>query len=287
MSVSSPAAAGILYIVPTPIGNLEDITQRALSVLRNVNVIAAEDTRHSGVLLQHFAINTALVSVHEHNESQRAHGLIKRLLEGENIALISDAGTPLISDPGYVLVNECRSAGITVTALPGPCAFVTALSGAGLPTDKVSFCGFLPVKHKARLSVLSSVEQSTHTTAFYEAPRRIITTLQDIADTLGPHRQVAIAKEITKAFEHYEVGTALSCIEWLEADSARQKGEFVVLIGPDTRSNTEIPPEALKLLRTLSEVLPLKKAAAIVAEHYELKKNALYQKGLEWHSDAN
>jgi len=286
VSVSSPAVSGTLYIVPTPIGNLDDITQRALHVLRDVDVIAAEDTRHSGILLQHFTISTPLISVHEHNESQRAHGLLKRLAEGESIALISDAGTPLISDPGYVLVNECRSAGFNVTALPGPCAFVTALSGAGLPTDSFSFNGFLPVKQKARLNALSALQGSEQTTVFYEAPRRILTTLNDISEQLGDTRKVAIAKEITKTFEHYEVGTASSCIAWLQEDVARQKGEFVVLIGPDTADKSAMPHDAISLLKTLADVLPLKKAAAIVAEHYGLKKNALYQHGLEWQKDS-
>lgn len=282
MSVSTLDASGTLYIVPTPIGNLSDITFRAVEVLKAVDVIAAEDTRHSARLMQHLAVATPMISLHEHNEAQRCEKFIERLKLGESIALISDAGTPLISDPGYILVNACRKANVAVVALPGPCAFITAASGAGMPTDNLCFRGFLPVKQKAKNDVLASLIGSAQTTVFYEAPRRIAATLHDIQAVLGESRQIAVIKEISKTFEHYEVGSAEQCISWLRVDAAHEKGEFVVIIGPDIQDNASIPQDAKNLLLSLIAELPLKKAAAIVAEHYSIKKNELYQLGLSF-----
>jgi 16S rRNA (cytidine1402-2'-O)-methyltransferase len=281
MSVSTPAAQGTLYIVPTPIGNLKDITLRAVDVLNDVDLIAAEDTRHSGILMQHLAISTPLIAVHEHNESQRAQTLVEKLNSGLSVALVSDAGTPLISDPGYTLVNVCRDAGISVVALPGPSAVITALSGAGLPTDSFTFYGFLPVKQQAKKSALENAVDATATSVFYEAPRRVVDTLKAMAEVLGAERKIAVVKELTKTFEHYQVGTAQTCIDWLLVEDARQKGEFVLLVGPAEKNDGALPTQALKLLSVLQKELPLKKAAGIVAEHYGLKKNQLYQVGLE------
>lgn len=272
---------GKLYIVPTPIGNLADITHRALNVLAEVDLIAAEDTRHSLRLLQHYDISTRLISLHDHNEAQRAGQLISRMQQGLNIALISDAGTPLISDPGYGLVNQCRAAGVDVIPLPGPCAATTALCAAGLATDRFRFEGFLPVKLQARQQRLANLLTETATCIFYEAPRRIEQTLGDIVEVLGAEREVVIAKELTKTFETFYSGSAKTCLEWLQADPNHQRGEFVLMIGGNKRQHSSLPAEALNLLSLLVKELPLKKAAAITAEHYSLKKNELYQAGLD------
>lgn len=270
-----------LYIVPTPIGNLDDISPRALTVLSEVDWIAAEDTRHTHKLLQHFSVNTRTLSLHEHNEDKRTAMLCQRLKDGETVALVSDAGTPLISDPGFILVRRCREEGIPVVALPGPCAAITALSASGLPTDKFMFEGFLPPKTGPRKQVLEGLSERTFTTVYYEAPRRVLDTVQDICETLGEHRHIVLAKELTKTFETYVDGAAKDVAEWLQEDPVRQKGEFVLMISPAAAQQKALPPEALSLLASLKPLLPLKKAAAIVAEHYNLKKNALYQAGLE------
>lgn len=275
--MSEPAT---LYIVPTPIGNLNDISARALATLSQVAWIAAEDTRHSARLLQHFGINTRTLSLHEHNEDKRTAMLCSRLHGGDDVALISDAGTPLISDPGFILVRRCREEGIPVVALPGPCAAITALSASGLPTDRFLFDGFLPVKMQARSAALQVIRERSFTSVFYEAPRRILETVKAMDDQLGD-RHIVIAKEISKAFETYVSGTPAKVKAWLEADAVHQKGEFVVMVAPAPVAEDALPPEAVSLLKVLAGYLPLKKAAAIVAEHYSLKKNALYQAGLE------
>ncbi|MCW8091792.1 16S rRNA (cytidine(1402)-2'-O)-methyltransferase [Alteromonas sp. ASW11-130] len=275
------SASATLYIVPTPIGNLQDISQRALDTLREVDWIAAEDTRHTHKLLQHFAINARTLSLHEHNEDKRAAMLCQRLLDGESVALVSDAGTPLISDPGFILVRKCREEGIVVTALPGPCAAITALSASGLPTDKFVFEGFLPVKMLAREQALENLQKRTATSVFYEAPRRIAETIEVVEKVLGTSRQIVLAKEISKTFETYISGNVEKVRDYLSQDPAHQKGEFVLIIAGCDATPSEIPPEALKLLTLLQTELPLKKAAAIVAQQYDLKKNRLYQIGLE------
>ncbi|MCW8106989.1 16S rRNA (cytidine(1402)-2'-O)-methyltransferase [Alteromonas ponticola] len=275
------SSSATLYIVPTPIGNLQDITQRALDTLRNVDWIAAEDTRHTHKLLQHFSINGRTLSLHEHNEDKRAAMLCQRLIDGESVALVSDAGTPLISDPGFVLVRKCREEGVKIIALPGPCAAVTALSASGLPTDKFVFEGFLPVKMLAREQVLETLQTRTITSVFYEAPRRVVDTVEAVAKVLGEDRQLVLAKEISKTFETYVSGNPQTILEYLHRDPAHQKGEFVLMIAGCASTTTEVPPEALQLLTILQTELPLKKAAAIVAQHYGLKKNRLYQIGLE------
>lgn len=272
---------GKLFIVPTPIGNLSDISHRALKVLAEVDLIAAEDTRHSLKLLQHYDIQTKLISLHDHNETQRATQLIAKLQQGQNVALISDAGTPLISDPGYSLVNQCRAAGLIVIPLPGPCAAITALSAAGLPTDRFCFEGFLPVKMQAKHQALAALLLEPATSVFYESPRRIAQTLGDIVEVLGTERDVVLAKELTKTFETFYSGTAGECLEWLQADANHQRGEFVLMVAGIKLSQTEVSSEALSLLKLLMKELPLKKAAAITAEHFTLKKNVLYQLGLE------
>lgn len=275
---------GILYIVPTPIGNLADMTLRAQQVLAEVTAIAAEDTRHSRVLLEHYGIQTPMFALHEHNERQKAAALIKRLQGGESIALISDAGTPLISDPGFPLVRACRAAGVQVTALPGPSAAITALSACGLPTDRFLFAGFLPAKQQARLSALTKLADEEATMVFYEAPRRIVDTLEAVIEAFGAERDLVVAREISKQFETYLVGTAAEVLAQVQADANQQRGEIVLIVAGATRHADSIPTEALQLLATLNEALPPKKAAKIVAAHYGLRANDLYKIGLEHNS---
>jgi 16S rRNA (cytidine1402-2'-O)-methyltransferase len=273
-----------LYIVPTPIGNLDDITKRATDTLQMVDWVAAEDTRHSLRLLQHLGVKAKTLSLHEHNEDKRTAMLCHRLKSGESVALISDAGTPLISDPGYVLVRACREQGINVIALPGPCAAITALSASGLATDRFIFEGFLPPKSLSRQNVLAGLLNRSYTSVFYESPRRILATVGDIKSVLGDDRKIVLAKEISKTFERYISGNAQTVMDWLTEETAHQKGEFVLMIAGVSEQTTGLPDDALGLLETLVDVLPLKKAAAIVADHYQLKKNALYQAGLDMNS---
>ncbi len=271
-----------LYIVPTPIGNLGDITQRAIEVLSCVDLIAAEDTRHSGKLLSHFNIQTKTFALHDHNEQQKSQILVDKLLSGQSIALISDAGTPLISDPGYHLVNKCRQAGIKVVPLPGACAFVTALSASGLPSDRFSFEGFLPAKSKARQDTFREIEKVQRTCIFYESPHRIMDSLQDMLEVLGPYREVVLARELTKTFETIQGMPLGELIPWIEADHNRKKGEMVILIhGYREQSSEALSADTIRLFKILVNELPLKKAAAIVAQVHGLKKNALYKWGLE------
>ncbi len=271
-----------LYIVPTPIGNLGDITQRAIEVLSSVDLIAAEDTRHSGKLLSHFNIQTKTFALHDHNEQQKAQILVDKLQSGQSIALISDAGTPLISDPGYHLVNKCRQAGVKVVPLPGACAFVTALSASGLPSDRFSFEGFLPAKSKARRDKFRDIEKAPRTCIFYESPHRIMDSLQDMLEVLGSEREVVLARELTKTFETIQGMPLGELIPWIEEDDNRKKGEMVILIhGYREESSNELAADAIRLLTILVKELPLKKAAAVVAEIHGLKKNVLYKWGLE------
>ncbi|MFT4653403.1 MAG: 16S rRNA (cytidine1402-2'-O)-methyltransferase [Patiriisocius sp.] len=271
---------GILYIVPTPIGNLSDMSSRAIDILQEVDLIAAEDTRHSGHLLQHFLIKTRSVSLHDHNEQHRTQLLLKKLQDGQNIALISDAGTPLISDPGYTLVSTCRLHNITVIALPGPCALTTALSASGLPTDRFMFLGFLPVKQKAKAESLKFASLQHMTCVFYEAPRRVKDTIEVCAKVLPSHHQIVLAKELSKRFENYVSGTAEEVLAWLTQEPAHQKGEFVLMIYCKMVVSEELPLSAKELMLQLTALLPPKAAAAIVSEHYKLNKKTLYQYAL-------
>ena len=277
------ASEAVLYIVATPIGHLDDISQRAVSVLREVAWVAAEDTRHSGKLLSHLGISARFLSLHDHNEKQRAASLVEKIKAGENVALISDAGTPLISDPGYSLVRLCREAGVRVVPIPGPCALIAALCCAGLPTDKFHFIGFLPAKSGQRQQVLKDIPSGVGTVICYEAARRVIDTLQDVIAVYGPDRELVLAKELTKTFEHFEHGTAASIIAWLEEDPQRCQGEMVLMIAPPAeKAADDINPVAQQTLRLLMAELPLKKAAALTAEIHGEKKNALYKLGLSW-----
>ena len=269
-----------LYIVATPIGNLDDITLRAIDTLKRVDLIAAEDTRHSGLLLQHLGIKAKLFSLHDHNEQEKAQVLIEKLQAGLSIALISDAGTPLINDPGYHLVKACRENGIKVVPIPGACAAIAALSVAGLPSDKFIYEGFLPAKSKARQNSLASLITEPRTMIFYESTHRLLETLKDMQTIFGADKQIVLAKELTKTWETIVSFPVNELIDWLNQDASRQKGEFVLIVAGYTESNKDIDPKAINTLKLLQKELPLKKAAAITAEIYGLKKNQLYQIGL-------
>ena len=269
--------AGILYVVATPIGNLGDMTPRAVEVLQQVDRVAAEDTRHSAGLMRHFAIVTPMLSLHEHNERQKVAALLQRLQGGENIALISDAGTPLISDPGYVLVHEAQLAGIRVIPIPGASALIAALSASGLPTDRFSFEGFLPAKGGARRKFLEALRQERRTLAFYESPHRILDSLTDMAGVFGETRQAVVARELTKTFETIRHDSLGGLLEWVRGDSNQQKGEFVILVHGCEAAGEGIDPEACRIAELLAAELPLKQAAALAAKISGEKKNTLYK----------
>lgn len=271
---------GTLYIVATPIGNLGDMTSRAVEILRTVDCIAAEDTRHSASLLQHYSINKPMLALHEHNERERTEQLCQRLLNGESIALISDAGTPLICDPGYVLVRGVRQLNIKVVPVPGPCAAITALCAAGLPTDRFIFEGFLPAKSKQRTERLSVLLPETRTLIFYEAPHRILDCLQDMQQIWGPDRELVIARELTKMFETIRAGTCAELIAWVSHDSNQERGELVIIAAGNPVAEEVIPAE--HILKMLLEELPLKTAVELAAKISGHKKNELYKKALGW-----
>ncbi|WP_122602612.1 16S rRNA (cytidine(1402)-2'-O)-methyltransferase [Pseudomonas viridiflava] len=281
--VASNSTPGSLYVVATPIGNLDDMSVRALKVLREVTLIAAEDTRHSSRLMQHFGISTPLAACHEHNERDEGSRFIARLLAGDDVALISDAGTPLISDPGYHLVRQARAAGIPVVPVPGACALIAALSAAGLPSDRFIFEGFLPAKAVGRKARLEQVKEEPRTLIFYEAPHRILECLQDMEQVFGADRPALLAREITKTFETLK-GLPLGELRaFVEADSNQQRGECVVLVAGWTPPEDEdvIGAEARRILDLLLEEMPLKRAAALAAEITGVRKNLLYQVALD------
>lgn len=269
-------------MVATPIGNLQDITLRALDVLRTVDTIAAEDTRHTAHLLSHFAIQKKMIAVHEHNEHKSAALLLKRLQAGESIALVSDAGTPGISDPGAVVVDALRDAGITVVPVPGASAVVAALSAAGITSHGFMFQGFLPASGAARRRALESLRGETTTLVFYEAPHRIRASIADMAVVLGGERRLIIAREITKTFESFHRCRLDEAEGWLQQDANRQRGEFVLLVEPaPQKAEAEVGEEAQRILKLLLADLPLKQAVKLAAEITGGKKNALYQYALE------
>ncbi|OZI14452.1 16S rRNA (cytidine(1402)-2'-O)-methyltransferase [Sodalis-like symbiont of Philaenus spumarius] len=274
-------SASTLYVVPTPIGNLEDITRRALSVLQGVDLIAAEDTRHTGLLLQHFAIKARLFALHDHNEQQKADILLAKLQDGQSIALVSDAGTPLINDPGYHLVRHCREAGIRVVPLPGACAAITALSAAGLPSDRFCYEGFLPAKRHARLNSLQALTQEPRTLIFYESTHRLLESLEDMTTAFGTLRYVVMARELTKTWETLYGAAVAELLAWVQEDEKRHRGEMVLIVEGYHAPDDVLPPEALRTLALLQAELPLKKAAALAAEIHGVKKTALYRYGLD------
>ncbi|WP_205438764.1 16S rRNA (cytidine(1402)-2'-O)-methyltransferase [Edwardsiella tarda] len=280
-------SAATLYVVPTPIGNLGDITQRALATLKAVDLIAAEDTRHTGMLLQHFAINARFFALHDHNEQQKADLLIDKLRAGQSIALVSDAGTPLINDPGYHLVRRCREAGIRVAPLPGACAATTALCAAGVPSDRFCYEGFLPAKSKARRDRLRALQQEARTLIFYESTHRLLESLEDMVSELGGARYVVLARELTKTWENIHGAPVAQLLAWVREDENRRKGEMVLIVEGYQADEEALSPEALRTLALLQAELPLKKAAALAAEIHGVKKNALYKYALAQQSGDN
>lgn len=283
MTEESPA----LYVVPTPLGNLTDITHRAVEVLRQVAWIAAEDTRHSAPLLRHYSSNARLLPAHEHNEEAAARQVIARLQAGESVALISDAGTPGVSDPGTRLVAQVRAAGFRVVPLPGACAAITALSAAGLSEAHFLFYGFLPAKAGQRDAALQALVDLPYALVFYEAPHRILETVAALARALGGERTLVVARELTKLFETIHSGPLAEAEAWLTADPNRQRGEFVLLVsGAPERSSDALSDEAERVLRLLlDEGLPLKQVAKLAQAITGAGKNALYARALELKQD--
>lgn len=273
---------GTLYVVATPIGNLKDLSLRAIEVLKEVDKIVAEDTRHSGSLLKHFSIAKPTLSLHEFNERERLLKIMDLLRQGESIALISDAGTPLISDPGFHLVREAIAEGMTVTPVPGPCAAIAALSVAGLPTNQFVFEGFLPAKEEARHQRLQSLSQEVRTMIFYEAPHRLLAALRAMALVFGEERKAVVARELTKLYESIQHGSLNDLAHQYELHPDTLRGEIVILVAgileEKSESKTVVPSEVLDIL--LQE-LPLKQAALLASKITGERKNVLYEMALK------
>lgn len=279
---------GVLYVVATPIGNLNDISTRAIEVLSKVDLIAAEDTRHSRTLLSNFGIDTRMLALHEHNEYQALEKVIDRLRRGDAVALISDSGTPLISDPGFALVRECHREGITVSPIPGPSAAIAALSVSGLASDSFLFQGFPNRNKAARRAEFEGLAHESRTMLFYESSHRVRACLQDMVDIFGADRQAVIARELTKLHETILNGTLASLYETLEQDPMQSKGEFVLILsGRSEGQSDELAPDVTKTIKLLMQELPLKQAAALTAKLTGEKKNRLYQYGLELQGDVS
>lgn len=270
----------MIYIVATPIGNLEDISLRAIRILKEVDFIAAEDTRHSQKLLTCLHISTPLVAFHDFNEKRRYTSFLDKVAKGATMALISDAGTPLISDPGYMLIREAHQRGIPVSPIPGPSAFVAALCASGLPTDRFVFEGFLPPKAKQRQDRLMQLRNEPRTLIFYESPHRILDLVNDLNAIFSGEREVALAKELTKAFETIYTAHLSDLQQWLLGDPMRQKGEFVVIV--QGQSEVKKPSECSeeRVLSVLQRELPLKQAVALAAQITGQPKNKLYKAAL-------
>ena len=270
----------VLYVVATPIGNLADITHRAISTLESVDVIAAEDTRHTGQLLKHLNIKNKLLSLHDHNERSQSSIIITHLEQGKSVALVSDAGTPLISDPGFFLVREVRHAGFKVVPIPGPCAMVTALSVSGIATDRFVFEGFLPQKSGARRKHLKTLENEQRSMVFYESTHRIESSLSDMKSIFGKSREVTIARELTKTFETIYSNSLENTITWMQDDHQQKKGEFVVIVSGNPQSSSTSDVEVDRIVDILMKQLPLAQAAAVAAEISGQRKKDLYQRAL-------
>lgn len=282
MSLNTTNHSGILSIVATPIGNLDDMTPRAIEVLKSADIIACEDTRTSGKLLNHFNISTTTWAYHEHNADVQTDKFIELLQAGKSIALISDAGTPLVSDPGFQLVLACHQAGIKTVPVVGASAVIGALSVAGLPSDRFSFLGFLPAKSAGRVKQLTEHRTRTETMIFYEAPHRIIACLNDMAEVFGADREITFCRELTKTFETVHKTTLGELIEFVTTDNNQQKGEIVLVVaGKPSHANDDDISKHDGLLLRLLEDLSVKKAAALASDITGVKKNALYQRLLE------
>lgn len=269
---------GTLYVVATPIGNLGDITLRALETLKSADAIAAEDTRHTSGLLSHFGVSKKLLAVHEHNEHQSAEKLLTQLKAGKNIALVTDAGTPGISDPGAVVVDFIRKAGVKVVPIPGVSAVIAALSASGIIQNGFLFHGFLPASGAARRKALEVLKTQTVTLVFYEAPHRIVESIADMATVLGVERRVTFARELTKTFETIYSCDLADAVIWLQADTNQQRGEFVLLVeAAAAKVAEEFSEEVVRILKLLLADLPLKQAVKLAAEITNEKKNDLYE----------
>ena len=273
---------GTLFIVATPIGNLDDITFRAFEVLKNVDFVLAEDTRHSKKLLSHLDISKPIRAFHEHNEREKTKAIISEIYSGKSIALISDAGTPLISDPGYFLVAQAKKEGLKVVPIPGPTALITALSASGLASDSFTFLGFLPSKQTARVKLLIGLVGRTETIIFYESPKRVLATLTDMQTIFGDSREVCLAKELTKAFETIHTDSIPNLIEYLTIDQNHQKGEFVILISATNKIDlAEAEIQLDSLLPILCAEMGTSKAAKIAAKITGIDKKKCYKRAMD------
>ena len=273
---------GTLFIVATPIGNLDDITFRAFEVLKSVDFVLAEDTRHSKKLLSHLDISKPIRAFHEHNEREKTKAIISEIYSGKSIALISDAGTPLISDPGYFLVAQAKKEGLKVVPIPGPTALITALSASGLASDSFTFLGFLPSKQTARVKLLRGLVDRTETIIFYESPKRVLATLTDMQTIFGDSREVCLAKELTKAFETIQTGSIPNLIDYLTIDQNHQKGEFVILISATDKIDiAEAETQLNSLLPILCAELGASKAAKLAAKITGIDKKQCYKRALD------
>jgi 16S rRNA (cytidine1402-2'-O)-methyltransferase len=284
--MSTALPAGTLYVVATPIGNLGDFTARAISVLGQVSRVLAEDTRNSRLLLQHYGIQTPLEALHEHNETTRLPALLARLRAGEDLALISDAGTPLISDPGFPLVRAAREAGFTVTPIPGPCALITALSAAGLPADRFCFEGFLPARAAARRAALEALRHEPRTLIWYEAPHRIQDSLEDCAAVLGSDRRAVLARELSKRHETFLSGTLAQIGAQLRADPQQLRGEMVLLLAGAPAAAEADAAELTRVLGVLLEELPAGQAASLAARLCAVPRRRAYDTALALRTGA-
>ncbi len=274
-----PSAEGVLYIVATPLGNLADLSERAREMLASVDWIYAEDTRHSLSLLQHLGIHKPLRALHAHNEAGLEAAIIRELQQGRQMALISDAGTPLISDPGFGIVRAARDAGLTVTPIPGPCALITALMASGLPCDQFLFHGFLPAKSQARIHVLQDYVEAAYTQVFYEAPHRIIATVTDFITCFGTTRPAILARELTKRFESWIGQTLGDILIYLEQHPDEVRGEMVLIVGGLSLKASDaaaISSEVQRQYHILRAELPLKQAVKLTAQLCQISKNTLY-----------
>jgi 16S rRNA (cytidine1402-2'-O)-methyltransferase len=272
----------MLYIIATPIGNLDDISARAIDTLRSVDFILAEDTRHSKRLMSHYNITTPMKAYHEHNERDKYSSVIESILSGKVVALISDAGTPLISDPGYLLVREAKKSGIKVSPIPGPSALTSAISASGIASDRFSFFGFLPSKQTQRLKVISSITHTDETVVFYESPKRILASALDLRSVIGDERLVCFAKEITKSFETIMTANLPEIIDYLQSQKEHQKGEFVILVsGIDKDKRVKGDKELDKILPILLSEMGASKASKIAAKITGIDKKHCYKRAID------
>lgn len=285
-TTSISEVTGTLYIVATPIGNQKDITRRAAEILESVDWVAAEDTRHTRPLLQNLGINQTLISLHEHNEKSRSEQLLEKLCNGESGALVSDAGTPLINDPGYFLVKLLRESGVDVVPIPGPSAVITALCAAGLPTDRFSYEGFLPAKSNKRLAILATLVEDVRTLVFYESPHRVVASLADFETAFGAEREMVVARELTKKFEQFVSGTIAEVNAYFTENSDKVRGEFVFMVGgAQEKEAVELSTMDDLILTLLKQNLPVKQISEIVADYAGIKKKPIYNRVLELKGD--